>query len=159
MMITGRPVEYKPEYCKELLDLGEKEILSKSMIAYHFRKSRTTIYKWMKDNPEFNDAVNTVLAWGQGQYEKLLVRGMKKEIKMDSTVAAIYGNNVCGYRNGKEDGGNTINIGNMNVLQALSTDELLKKVTGSKVFNTLLTSKAQELCYEEKDTPTHEEEG
>lgn len=67
-MPAGRPTKYKPEYCQKLLDWVESypvktgdQVNAPPFLSKFAREqlgvSRSTIYKWAEDNPEFSDAI------------------------------------------------------------------------------------------------------
>jgi hypothetical protein len=53
---VGRPSTYKPEYCQMLMDHMEKGFSLESFGGV-VRAAKSTIYEWIKNYPEFSDAV------------------------------------------------------------------------------------------------------
>lgn len=68
-MTAGRPSEYKPEYCKQVVELG-KLGYSKTRMAAALSCGKATFYKWMKDNEEFLNAVGIAMNFSQAWWEE-----------------------------------------------------------------------------------------
>lgn len=70
---TGRPPEYKREFCdtvRELLSQGYSLTACAGQIGF----SRETVYNWMEAHPEFLDAVKAGRAAGQHIWEERLTK-------------------------------------------------------------------------------------
>ncbi len=52
----GRPTKYNPEYIDLVVSLMEKG-WSKTRVAAHLRVHKDTLYEWIKQHPDFSDAV------------------------------------------------------------------------------------------------------
>lgn len=55
-MAGGRPTDYRPEYCQQIVDFmsdGSHVI----QFAAHVGVAKSTVYKWAEDNAEFSDAL------------------------------------------------------------------------------------------------------
>ena len=66
----GRPTDYKPEYCDQVIEWGR---MGKSLtwMASRLDISRDTIYDWVKTKPEFSDAISRAKAHAQAHWEDL----------------------------------------------------------------------------------------
>lgn len=75
MAEAGRPTDYKPEYCEQVIELG-KEGKSPAQMAAHFDVCRQTIYNWQDQHPEFLAAFNRAMAHCQNWWEDQGMKGM-----------------------------------------------------------------------------------
>ena len=48
----GRPTDYRPEYCDQIIALGKRG-MSKAQMAREFNVTRDTLDNWAKAHPEF----------------------------------------------------------------------------------------------------------
>ena len=71
----GRPTAYKPEYCKQVIELG-KEGKSVAQMCAHFDISRQTIDNWAEANPEFLEAYTRAKVHAQAWWEDLAVTNL-----------------------------------------------------------------------------------
>lgn len=71
-MKVGRPSEYKPEYCQEVIDFMS-EGYSIGAFAGHIGVARQTLYNWMDAHPEFMDAVKVAEGLSQNAWESRLI--------------------------------------------------------------------------------------
>ena len=90
--------------------------------------SRSTFYRWKKEHPEFEEAVDRGKVLFDAHHEELGVQGMMKTMDIDYQFWRDLGK----YRNGWTDKSATgvtnntqINIDQMNVLNEQSNEELL----------------------------------
>lgn len=58
---VGRPSQYKPEYCKRMIELA-KSGKTPVALAAEVGVSKQTVYSWGKENPEFLDSLNVAKA-------------------------------------------------------------------------------------------------
>jgi len=56
-MSAGRPTKYDPAFCDEIIDFLS-EGYSVTAFAGYIRVSRSTVYLWAEEHPEFSDALN-----------------------------------------------------------------------------------------------------
>jgi hypothetical protein len=77
-MPAGRPTDYKPEFCEEVIELG-KAGKSRAQIASALDCSRQTIANWEAAHPEFLDAMRRAndesLAWWEGEAQTGIAKG------------------------------------------------------------------------------------
>lgn len=85
----GRPTDYKPEYCVDVIDLG-KAGKSKAQMASHFDVARSTIDKWAEAHPEFSEALSRAMAHCQAWWENEGQTGMTS----DKFNAAVWKKSV-----------------------------------------------------------------
>ena len=124
---VGRPSKYKKNLADELLDILEKG-LTKAEAACKLKISRDTLYRWAKEHDEFGEALKVGTEWSEAENIEILRAGDLGQIpKFNPTAYALYMNNTFGWSKGEQAGTN-INIQNMNVLQALPTEEINKKL-------------------------------
>ena len=83
---TGRPSDYRPEYCNLVVDLMRKEGLSLTAFAGEIGISRETVYQWIQAHAEFADAVARARAARVTWWERKLGRSRKGA----ETSAAIF---------------------------------------------------------------------
>lgn len=69
-MAAGRPSEYQPEFCDQVVEWG-KLGKSKAWMASNLGVSRQTLDTWTKVHPEFLDAITTSQAHAQAWWEDL----------------------------------------------------------------------------------------
>lgn len=89
--------------------------------------SRDTFYKWKRESPEFSAMLADGKVWGEAVHEETIKNIAQGNIKNASVAAyQMYMRNVYGWDKGMGEGNShtNINIGQMNVLQDKSTDEL-----------------------------------
>lgn len=68
-MTAGRPTDYRPGYCAQVIDLG-KEGKSHAQIAAALDVSRQTMYAWQEKHPEFLDAITRARDLAQAWFEE-----------------------------------------------------------------------------------------
>src|SRR5215470_2632380 len=66
----GRPTDYQPTYCRRVEMLGRKG-QSRAQIAAALKISRSTLYLWASEHPEFRDALARAKAAEQHWWEAL----------------------------------------------------------------------------------------
>lgn len=65
-MTAGRPTDYKPEYCDEVVSFmaDGRHVIE---FAAHIGVAKSTVYKWAEELPEFSDALKKAqtksMAW------------------------------------------------------------------------------------------------
>lgn len=69
-MPAGRPSEYDPSYCDSVVSFL-RDGYSLAAYAGEIGVARSTIYEWMKDQPEFSDAVKRGQAGAALWWERL----------------------------------------------------------------------------------------
>jgi hypothetical protein len=77
-MPAGRPTDYLPEYCEEVVGLGRAG-KSLAQMCSHFDISRQTIDNWAKANPDFLEALSRAKAHAQAWWEETGVTGMSAD--------------------------------------------------------------------------------
>lgn len=75
MTKRGRPTDYRPEYCEEVIELG-KEGKSLAQMCAHFDIARQTIDNWAQANPEFLEALNRAKVHAQAWWEQKGMDGL-----------------------------------------------------------------------------------
>jgi len=69
-MAGGRPTDYLPEYCEQVLAWG-KDGKSKAWIAANLDVTRQTLENWEKAHPQFFDAMTRANLYAQAWWEDL----------------------------------------------------------------------------------------
>lgn len=123
----GAPVKYNPSYC-EKLQLARCEGAPIVVACSTLGIVPDTYYRWKKEYPEFKEACE--LAEGlctkwwfevgkQGALKEREIQPQLYNQLMDRTFGSVKVNDATKTE---------INIGNMNVLQQLSSEDLQKKI-------------------------------
>ena len=68
----GRPTKYKPEYIEEALSFIGEQGKSVTQFAFHLRVSKSTVYLWAQEHPDFSDALTLAQEWSQACWETKL---------------------------------------------------------------------------------------
>ena len=67
---VGRPTDYKPEYCEQVIELG-KLGKSHAQIASELNCSRQCLYEWQSVYPEFSYAIKEARDHAQAWFENI----------------------------------------------------------------------------------------
>ncbi len=139
-----RPSKYDKEYCN-LVRIIRSQGYSLAALRSHLGISKDTFYRWKKEYPEFGEAVELSDDDSQAFYERTGKRAMLGEIKIDSKIWKEMQDRQHGSVQSTEGNKTEINIGNMNVLQQLSNEELQKKIEAKmKNLNLIPTQESDE---------------
>jgi len=101
-MPAGRPSEYKPEYCKQIIEhcTNGNTITS---FAKEIGVWRSTLYYWAENYPEFSDAIKEAKKAQADALFELGFEGMRGKIQgFNSTVWVFMMKNVADWRDKKE---------------------------------------------------------
>ena len=74
-MATGRPSQFKPEYCKQVVKYAGQG-MSLTEIADKFDVSRTTLDNWAEQHDEFLEALTRATTAAQAWWERAGREGM-----------------------------------------------------------------------------------
>jgi len=85
-MPAGRPSDYKPEYCDQVIEYG-KAGKSRVWIATELDVCRQTLHNWEAAHPEFLDAMTRAALFAQRWWEDAGQAGMEAD-KFNSAVWA-----------------------------------------------------------------------
>lgn len=131
------PVKYEPKMCAEVYKFMSAG-LSKTQAMAQLGISRATFYAWLKEYPDFKEAVEKGQVQFDAKHEEMGVHGMMKTMDIDYQFWRDLGK----YRNGWAEKGaagttnNTqINVENMNVLNDQSNEELLAYIKSQMEAN------------------------
>lgn len=128
----GAPRKYTPEMCDVIVKIGEEGGGIAKMCQAIGIGSYETFYRWLDDYPEFRDAYNKAKLGSLAFYEDILLAGGLGRIKgfNFNSIAMIMNNKFPDfYKRGAGTGANTeINIGSINSIENLSTEDLDKKI-------------------------------
>lgn len=78
MRKVGRPTKYKEEYCDLVIEHMEQGLSVESFAAI-VDVSKSTIYEWIKEHPQFSDAVNKGFDKSRLFWERAGLKGMFTE--------------------------------------------------------------------------------
>lgn len=130
---VGRPSIYKPEeHPQQLLELMATGAKDCDVYA-KWDISKDTFYRWLREHPEFKEAYEKGLPKAQSVWEDVGKQGMMGHIKGFNFNAWIaFMNNKFGWTPKNQEGTtNNINIGNVNVFQSKSKEELIDYISTS----------------------------
>lgn len=88
-MGAGRPTDYKPEYCKKVID-HMSQGASLTSFAAEVDCARSTINEWMESNKEFSESVKIAKAKCAAWWEKRGRMGANGEQEVNPTLV-IFG--------------------------------------------------------------------
>jgi hypothetical protein len=74
-MGAGRPTDYLPEYCEQVVELG-KQGKSVVQMACALDVAKSTLYEWEKVHPEFSDAFIRAKQFAQDWWEDRAQNGL-----------------------------------------------------------------------------------
>lgn len=89
MSERGRPTDYRPEYCDDVIALG-REGASKAEMAHALGVSRNTLDNWASANPEFLSAVKEAVSLAQGWWESEGRKAVFGKIQNFNATAFIF---------------------------------------------------------------------
>lgn len=69
-MAGGRPSDYRPEYCEQVIEFG-KLGLSVAQMASRLDTSKQALLRWVEANPEFRDAMEVARSHSQAWWEEM----------------------------------------------------------------------------------------
>lgn len=132
--MAGRPEKYQQDYPDQLIKMMAEGMLDCEIYAA-WDISKNTFYRWKREKPEFEEAFEIGFPKCEAFYAKharlAMLNGDDKGFKF--FIALM--NNKFGWEKGSKGDGNTttnnIQIGNINVLQQKSRDDLLDYIKTS----------------------------
>ena len=65
---AGRPLTYQPAFCEAVIELG-KQGKSLAYMAGSLGVTRECVYEWMRNYPEFSDAMSVARLYSQQWWE------------------------------------------------------------------------------------------
>jgi hypothetical protein len=68
MTVMGRPTDYDPAFCEQVIAWG-REGRSHAQIAARLDVARSTLYLWRDQHPEFSDALTRARDFAQNWWE------------------------------------------------------------------------------------------
>lgn len=134
-MKAGRPSVYQDTYPDELVDLMSQGWLDVQVYA-KWGICKDTFYAWLREKPELKEAYNRGFAKCEAHYINKAQSGMVDREDGGFKYFISLMNNKFGWEKGSKGDSNTttnINIGNMNVLQQKSREDLLTYVNNMLV--------------------------
>jgi hypothetical protein len=94
---VGRPTDYKPEYCEQLIE-HMKQLHSFESFAADVNTTRATLYNWCKDYPEFLDARKRGREHGQKGLENIGKGLFTGKIKGNVAAWIFFMKNMTNWR-------------------------------------------------------------
>lgn len=111
-MAGGRPSDYKPEFCQQVIEYG-KEGMSKMEMCLELNICKQTLYNWCDEYPEFLDSLNKAIDYSQAWWE---MKGRKATFDSEGFNATSY---IFNMKNRfKEDWSDTSN-NNISISESL----------------------------------------
>ena len=131
---VGQPTKYKQDYPEQLITMMEQGMLDCEIYAA-WNISKDTFYRWRSEKDDLNAAFEIGYPKCEAFYARharnAMLAGDDKGFKFFIGIM----NNKFGWEKGSNGDGNTttnnITIGNMNVLQQKSREDLLTFITAS----------------------------
>lgn len=119
--VISKKTKLTPKIHKKVLDLLS-EGKSKNYVIKQLKISRDTFYRWKRENKDFAETIATGRAYGEAlSSERMLALGLG-QIKGNVRALELYNKRVYPEEWREMDAvpvNQTINVGNMNVLQQL----------------------------------------
>lgn len=84
--VFGRPTDYRPEFCEQVIEWG-KQGKSKTWMAASLDVCKVTFYNWEQTHPDFMNATTRAMAYSQKWWEDAGQDGMTANM-FNSTVWA-----------------------------------------------------------------------
>jgi hypothetical protein len=85
----ARPTKYKPSYGKVALELIGEQGKSIVQLARELRVSRSTIYLWAEENPEFSDILACARDWSEAYWEDKFLKYMEDR-NVNAPLVKLY---------------------------------------------------------------------
>jgi hypothetical protein len=102
-MPAGRPSKYKPEFC-DLVVQQMSQGYSAEACAGDMDISKETLYRWIREIPEFCDAVGRGMSLGRKFWEKIGIAGTLGQIqRFNSSTYMFLMRNRFGYNENPAD--------------------------------------------------------
>ena len=108
-MPAGRPTDYRPEMCGQVVELG-RQGKSHAQIAAALDVARKTLYEWQERYPEFSDAITHAKDLAQAWFEDMGQSGLV----MPGFNASLWAKQVsCRFREDYTDASKIEHSGNV----------------------------------------------
>lgn len=124
-MAGGRPTDYKPEMCAQVIEWG-REGLSLVEMAANLDICKFTINKWRDEIPEFSAAITKALTLSEAVWTKEGKAGLWEEYqgrKMNSRIYELQMQNRFGWSRKIQQ---SVDL-QQKELSKLTTDELIEQ--------------------------------
>lgn len=123
---------YEPWMAEKILEVAQDGGHVANMCLAIGIKSRDTFYRWIHEYPEFEEAYEASKLYSQAFYENLLLAvacGKIQNANFNALAMTLNNKFPDEYKRSGTGGSNTeINIGNINSLETLSSEDLDKKI-------------------------------
>jgi hypothetical protein len=126
-----RDTRYEPWMADKIIEVAENGGHVSAMCKAIGIRSRDTFYRWLKEYPELNEAYEKSKTVSQAFYEEVLLAGALGKIKnYNFNSIAMILNNKFGdeYKRSASGSSTEINIGSINSIEQLTSQELDKKI-------------------------------
>lgn len=157
---AGRPSTYKSELCQDLISLMEMGALDVQICA-KWNISRDTFYRWLREIPEFKEAHDQGMAkcesWWIDKYYQMADGTLEGKHSFNAVMAIM--NNKFKWTRGEADKATQINIGNVNVLQNLSRDQLIQNILTDLKESDIIDVGYKQLTTNEEQGRTDQDSG
>lgn len=91
----GRPSEYKPEYCKVVIECGKVGKSRISMAIACGASSKETLVDWAKKNPDFSAALDMATQLSQEWWEEMGRVHLVEEHQGSKVNAGLYSRSMA----------------------------------------------------------------
>jgi hypothetical protein len=88
----GRPTKYSPSYCEEALEIIGRQGKSIIQFARILEVSRSTVYEWAEQHPEFSDILTQARDWSEAYWEDRFIEFMVDRNANAPLVKLYYAN-------------------------------------------------------------------
>lgn len=86
---SGRPTKYNTKLIEEVIKYVGELGKSVTQFARHIRVSKSTVYKWAEEHPEFSDALTLAQEWSQAHWEDKL-EDMMYSREVNAPLVKLY---------------------------------------------------------------------
>lgn len=121
-MPAGRPSDYDPAFCEQVIEFGKEGLLPVSM-AVRLGVTKSTIHLWAKVHPEFSDAFNLAREHCEAYHMEKGCETAHGLRNGNAPMTKFILSAAFGYRETSEVE-NTVKVKSDTDLSKLSTDEL-----------------------------------
>lgn len=129
--VRGRPLKYSKDFVEQFYEIMDEEIEQGGgieAICVRLNISESTYHRWQHEHEEWKDVCGVFKLKHQAFVKKWFWRGANgaNGEKWDPRSSTVIINNVCGWSQRQAaEGGTSINIQNMNVLNNANVDKEL----------------------------------
>lgn len=126
----GRPTKYKPEMCRQIIEIAKAGGHVSEMMSTIGIGSNETFYNWLEKHEDFKSAYEESKIHSQAFYERILLGIATGQLKGNATAIAMIMNNKfpTDYSRSATGPSTNINIGSINSIESLNSTDLDKRI-------------------------------